>query len=472
MKQRLLAFGLLVCMLFGSLTIGASASDAYAWQEMEIDELPTGGGMEDPQYYKEQQSAEELPQVRTAARAGDVQSAFAGFITRPLQKGETVRYGIDVSSYQKDIDWKAVAQSGVEFAIIRVGGRYYGTAGAMYRDDYYEKNIKEAKANGIKVGAYIFSQAITVEEGIEEAQFLMKLLKGEKMDLPLVIDYEYVATGVGRLYNAHLSQRAATDICKAFCKEVESRGYQSMVYANYYMLRDQLYAEELSRVWLANYNAQTSYPGAYEYWQCSSTGKISGIAGNCDLDIWYDSGFPFQDVPADRWDYPYISWAYENSMVNGVSSTAFEPATVATRGQLVTILYRMNNSPAVDGPSSFTDLKEDYYLDAVAWAEQNKITTGQSATTFGPDDSIRREDLATLLYRQHLEPITNQSLDAYSDAAAVSDYAQKAMAWAVEKGVLQGYQDNTLRPGAPTTRAEVCAILMRYSDLIQSEMAD
>jgi hypothetical protein len=129
------------------------------------------------------------------------------------------------------------------------------------------------------------------------------------------------------------------------------------------------------------------------------------------------------------------------------------------------MLHRMLGEPAYTTTASFTDLKQDYYKAAVYWATENGVVQGQSATSFAPDKPITRQDLATILYRLAGSPTVTQSLSGYSDAGAISSYAKNAMAWAVKTGILTGYEDNTLKPLGQATRAEVCAMLMRYQAL-------
>ncbi len=203
---------------------------------------------------------------------------------------------IDVSQWQGEIDWKRVKAAGIDYAFIRVGYRGYGEAGTLgpsTKDTYFETNMKNASAAGIKLGVYIFSQAITVKEAEEEAQYILDNVRKYKISLPLVMDYEYASgspTG-GRLFNANLSKKAATAICKAFCKKISKAGYTPMVYANKYMLENQLNASDITdagyRVWLAHYTTDTDYAGEFDFWQYSSTGSVDGINGSVDMDYYY-----------------------------------------------------------------------------------------------------------------------------------------------------------------------------------------
>ena len=203
----------------------------------------------------------------------------------------TIINGIDVSEWQAKIDWNKVKAAGIDFAFIRVGYRGYGTAGTLNKDKYYEDNIKNATAAGVKVGIYIFSQAITEAEARAEANYILNNIGTYAVTMPLVLDYEYAATGVGRLYNAKLTKTKATNICLAFCETIAAAGYTPMVYANKSMLESQLNASNITsqgyRIWLANYTTNTVYNGTFDFWQYSSTGKVNGITGNVDMNFYY-----------------------------------------------------------------------------------------------------------------------------------------------------------------------------------------
>ena len=207
--------------------------------------------------------------------------------------GYRIKEVIDVSKYQRDIDWNKVKQSGIDYAIIRGGFRGYGENGSLNTDEYFEKNMKGALSAGIEVGVYIFSQAISAKEAVEEAKYVLNLVKGYDVSLPIVMDFEYSSSSTGnfgRLYNAKLSKTAATDICKKFCQTIENQGYSAMIYANKSMLESQLNAAELEKsykIWLANYTTSTSYAGDYEFWQYTSTASVEGIEGNVDKSFWY-----------------------------------------------------------------------------------------------------------------------------------------------------------------------------------------
>lgn len=208
----------------------------------------------------------------------------------------TLLHGIDVSQWQGQIDWEAVKASGIDYAFIRVGYRGYGQSGTLSeatKDTYFDTNMENATKAGIKVGVYIFSQAITTKEAQEEADYILDHLGDYDISMPLVMDYEYASgsSDGGRLFTANLSKSTATSICKAFCKRIKDAGYTPMVYANKSMLSNQLDATDLVnsgyRIWLANYTTNTTYGGTYDFWQYSSTGSVNGISGNVDMNFYY-----------------------------------------------------------------------------------------------------------------------------------------------------------------------------------------
>lgn len=409
----------------------------------------------------------------TARLDGAYGTKHSEFVTRALNN-ETLYKGIDVSSWQGAINWNEVKAAGIEFVFIRCGYRGL-TSGKVTQDGRFTDYIYGAKAAGLKVGVYIFSQAITKAEAVEEAEFVLKMVSGYSIDLPLVFDLEHCSGG--RFTAAGLSKRENTDMAIAFCQRIEQAGYQSMVYSNPSMLRNDFYPNELGRLWLANFTTQTEYTArGYEYWQCSDIGTVSGISTAVDLDFWFKpSGAgvtqpvtpssQFTDVTASDWYYDTVMRAYQAGIVKGMTDTSFQPKGTATRGQVVTMLYRMEGSPSWSKAASFTDLTQSYYVDAVSWAAEKGVVSGYSATSFGPGKAITRQELVAILYRMSGSPGVQADLTAYGDASAVGTWAREAMTWAVEKGIITGYEDNTLRPGANASRAEVCTILMRYAAL-------
>lgn len=194
--------------------------------------------------------------------------------------------GIDVSSYQKTIDWNTVKASGIEFAILRLG--YRGTTeGGLFEDSFFEENYQAASGAGLPLGVYFFSQALTPKEAIEEAVYLLRILDGRELQLPVVFDWEYVSENAR---TANIDSETLSACADAFCKTVENSGYNSMVYFNLYtsyLIYDMdSFGEE--SIWLAQFSDQPSYYYHYEMWQYSCTGTVPGIETEVDLNIALD----------------------------------------------------------------------------------------------------------------------------------------------------------------------------------------
>lgn len=205
-----------------------------------------------------------------------------GFLT--CTAGEAV-VGIDVSEHQQEIDWAQVKAAGVEFVMIRIGWRGQ-VQGKLAEDTMAQTYYAGAKAAGLKVGAYFFSQAITEQEAIAEAEFAMNIIRGWELDMPLVYDWEKVGSDDR---TANMDPRLLTDCTKAFCDTVALRGYEPMVYFNVYQSEQLLYLPELTDYpfWLAMYSDRMDYPYAVDMWQYSCTGLVPGIETDVDLNLWF-----------------------------------------------------------------------------------------------------------------------------------------------------------------------------------------
>lgn len=199
--------------------------------------------------------------------------------------GVTVtKQGIDVSSFQGEIDWKKVKEDGIDYAIIRLGYRGYET-GKMVVDDYYEANIQGALAAGIEVGVYYFSQAISEEEAVEEAQVVLEHLKDYDVTYPIVYDAEEIVTDTARTDGLTVHQ--LTDNAIAFCDYVEAAGYESTIYSNKRWLLEKLDLERIAEydIWFAGYVDIPEYPYDFKMWQYTESGTVNGIEGNVDMNI-------------------------------------------------------------------------------------------------------------------------------------------------------------------------------------------
>ena len=195
--------------------------------------------------------------------------------------------GVDVSEHQLDIDWKQVAASGVDYAYIRVGWRGY-TEGGLFEDAYFERNIQGALDAGLHVGVYMFSQAVTVQEAIEEADFVLERIGKYNVTLPVVFDWEKIEAAEARSHG--LTMELRTDCARAFCETVKSAGYVPCVYFNRNL---GYYGYDLTR--LTDYEfwfslPESEFPNFYyacDMWQYSFTETVPGIAEPTDMNLWF-----------------------------------------------------------------------------------------------------------------------------------------------------------------------------------------
>jgi GH25 family lysozyme M1 (1,4-beta-N-acetylmuramidase) len=193
---------------------------------------------------------------------------------------------IDVSTYNGDIDWNRVKEAGIDYAIIRVGYRGYETA-RLVKDKRFDTNMSNATAAGVKVGAYIVTQAVNTNEAVEEASFIISACSGYNVSLPLAIDIESAGNGSGRGDKISVAERTA--VINAFVQTIRGAGYSAMVYANKDWMTNRINAGGLasgSTVWLAQYRSSCTYGGSYQMWQFTESGSIPGISGNVDMSAW------------------------------------------------------------------------------------------------------------------------------------------------------------------------------------------
>ena len=192
--------------------------------------------------------------------------------------------GVDVSAYQGTIDWKKVKDSGIDFAMIRLGYRGY-ESGKLVKDEYAVRNLEGARAAGLRVGAYFFSQALTTKEVDEEIAFMMDVLDGFLPDMPLVLDWEIPAANAR---TAKMDARTLTDLQQHYCLRITEKGYAPMIYFNWHQSENLYYLSELEAYpfWLALYQDRMTYPWAVEMWQYTDKGRVPGIQGNVDINVY------------------------------------------------------------------------------------------------------------------------------------------------------------------------------------------
>ena len=238
----------------------------------------------------------ELPQTETGETEEPIQLLTAGTI--PETREQTL--GIDVAKYQGVIDWKKVATEGIEFAMIRVGYRSL-ELGEIHEDEMARYNLQEASKNGIKLGLYSFSSAVTKEEAVEEADWVAELISQYPITYPVAYDCE----GFDNEKNRHfcLTKEERSEIAEAFMDRIYEQGYTPMLYAAKNELADDAKWETADlekhyRVWVSHYNtiAETDYAGEYAMWQYTNQGTVDGISGNVDLNIAY-FGYEGEEAP-------------------------------------------------------------------------------------------------------------------------------------------------------------------------------
>ena len=202
----------------------------------------------------------------------------------------TSKLGIDVSSHQKDINWKKVKEAGIDFVIIRIGYRGYGESGKVTIDSYFEKNYEGARAAGLDVGVYFFSQAITVDEVKEEAEFVFKHLKGKEISYPVVYDLEKIKNEPARTDN--LTSEQINDMTLEFCNLVKEKGYTPSVYGNSKTFTTKMALEKFNDIdkWYAGYPEAGNYdypfyPYEFNLWQYTETGTLPGVNTQVDINI-------------------------------------------------------------------------------------------------------------------------------------------------------------------------------------------
>lgn len=206
-------------------------------------------------------------------------------VTSYGENGTTLTsFGIDVSKYQGQIDWKKVKDDGVKYAFIRLGFRGYGEEGTIVLDECFKDNAREAAKHGIKTGVYFFTQAVTTEEAVEEANFVLKHIKDYDISYPVVFDTESISKSA-RAENLDAKER--TEIAKAFCDTIAEAGYTPMIYASLVWYVTELDLAQLTdyKKWYAGYELEPGFPYEFDIWQYSSKGHVNGISTDVDVNM-------------------------------------------------------------------------------------------------------------------------------------------------------------------------------------------
>ena len=369
---------------------------------------------------------------------------------------------VDVSEHNGTIDWAAAKADGVKGAIIRIGFGYD-------RLDYtVAQNVRECERLGIPYGIYLYSYAETPEDGRAEGRnpvsWLRQLgIEPGDLDLPVYYDLEeWVWTG----HQPPTDPAVYEQMVRAWMEEVQGAGYTN---AGVYSYRSYLYGPLNSSYihqhtsWAAEYGPTlgfTDFGDNFRGWQYTSEGRVAGFAGNVDLNAfgnatWVNQGGSggdaavpptsdgiFPDVSSDLWCADAVEWAYETGLMGGYDNGNFGPAKTLKRGELAQMLYNRAGKPSVDGSGVvelFSDCgSDDFYASAVVWCQENGYMRGYGDGKFGPTAVMTREQLATVLWRMNGSPKVSQDLSSYPDASSVSEGMEDAMKWAVKTGAIKG----------------------------------
>ena len=204
---------------------------------------------------------------------------------RYADSAEPVLCGIDVSSHQGKIDWNAVAADGIDYAMIRCGFRGYGEKGSLNEDEYFKENIEGALAAGLDVGVYFFSQALTVEEALNEAALTLQLIRDYPVTYPVVFDWERMTNSGSRTANPGWD--AVLNCAEAFCGAISAAGYTPMLYFNKNMAYLYFDMERVQAYdnWFAWYHDELEFLYDFQMWQYSDSDKVAGIQGKVDMNV-------------------------------------------------------------------------------------------------------------------------------------------------------------------------------------------
>ncbi len=199
--------------------------------------------------------------------------------------GRSISYlGADLSKYNGDVDFEALKESGIDFVMLRLGSRGYGS-GQIMLDEKFEENIKKATGAGLEVGVYFFSQAITEQEAVEESNFIIQTLANYKITYPVAFDMEYVQNDKARIDS--LSRDEKTAVAKAFLENTKVAGYQPMIYGTKEWMIKHIDLTKLTDydIWLSQQKDIPDYPYKFQMWQYTLEGKVNGVDGDVNLNI-------------------------------------------------------------------------------------------------------------------------------------------------------------------------------------------
>lgn len=369
-NKKLLLLGILTMSLFSASlwkTPQASAEESQTTASTTKDDL------NDPEYYKYHSDTynddKTVDNQKSRATTFSTLTTFSGgknTYTGGIEFRHNSRYqnykiydGIDVSKWQATIDWKKVKAAGIDYAFIRCG--YSGLSnGSLNTDPYFTTNMINAKAAGVKIGVYYYSQSKTTAEATAEANYVLKLIEPYKSYISLPVVYDFETPDSSRAKD--LTKTQVTNNTIAFCNTIENAGYYSMYYGSPSKLTASFDSSKLSRYpcWVANYCYQTTtsfytkYTDSYLFWQYSDFGKVNGISGNVDMNFYYAASSTNNYVTTGRDNGPYagtpnVSGSNTSNPSSGSTSSAALPAVTGltqktNASTTITLSWNKNSS--------------------------------------------------------------------------------------------------------------------------------
>ena len=370
--------------------------------------------------------------------------------------GNDVSYqGIDVSSHQGYIDWQQVKNAGIDFAIIRCG---YGGDYSNQDDSRWEYNASSCESLGIPYGVYLYSYAENTSEIDGEVQHTLRLLQGHTPTLPVYIDIEEnIQFALGGAVLSTLATR--------FCSQIYNAGYKSGLYTSrsHWNTYFGTFATQPAYFhWVAEYNSACNYSGRYEAWQYTSTGKVNGITGNVDRNIWYgrlDRSTP-EEIPPTPTNTPTPSPTATPTPTNTPTPS---PTATPTPTNTPTPSPTATPTPTYK-PVRFSDVvdsKHPYYK-AIYWAADAGITKGYSDGTFGINRECTRSEAVMFLWRMAGKPKPVEALSSPFSDVPKSHPHYKAILWASQRGITKGFNDGTFGIYRICTRGQIMTFIWRF----------
>ena len=389
----------------------------------------------------------------------------------------TTYQGIDVSRHQGYIDWQQVKNAGIAFAIIRCG---YGGNITSQDDSQWEYNASSCESLGIPYGVYLYSYAENTSEIDGEVQHTLRLLQGHKPTLPVYIDIEEnIQFALGGSVLSTLATR--------FCSQIKNAGYKSGLYtsrSHWNTYFGTFAAQPAYFHWVAEYNSACNYSGRYEAWQYTSTGRVNGITGNVDRDIWYgrlDRPTP-EDIPPTPTNTPTPKPTYTPTPRPTYTPTPKPtytptPKPTSTPKPKPTVTPKPTSTPKpkptvtpkptptpTDAPIRFSDVQDSNhpFYKAIYWAAKAGITKGYSDGTFGINRECTRSEAVMFLWKMAGSPAPVDALRSPFSDVSKSHPHYRAILWAAQRGITKGFSDGTFGIYRTCTRGQIMTFIWRF----------